>query len=812
LTITYDDDGIEDATRDVDKFKGKFQKLSKDLDKSSSGISRVWMSIAKSIGIAALALGALGGGIQLVAGLSSVVAALAGAVAILPGAFAGLGVIIGVLALAKDGFKELGKQLADLKPKFDDLKLSVQKTLFAGVADEIRSLAKQYLPLLKTGLNDVARSLNAAAFEVTGFFKASSTQKDVARLFDLTSQTINNMRLAIKPLLAAFTDIGIVGSGVFEQITRNIGTAAQKFAEWIGGLRASGELEEWMLGGVEALKQVIKFLLAVGGIINQVFQAFDSAGVDFLGTLVQVTSGILDFMKSVEGQEVLQTFAQALKDIGGTVGQFLIDSLKALAPVLKEALPAFAKLIAALAEDLLPVIQAVAPLLENIAIFIGQHPDAVAKALVALGAIALAFKVAAGAAAILSAVLAVNPYVLLAAAVVALAVLIVVYWDEIVAFLKKAHEKIVEFSVGSWNKIKSDAQAIWQAILDFFKMIGQALYDATVQPIIDLAVFLSGVWRRIVEETSAFFTPIIDVIKGIFEIMYTIIDTVMQLIGLLIQRAWQDIQTFTSTVWNAIVAVLHAVFDPIVAWWSGLWNTIKDFIVSTNQAIGDFVSQKWEQIKNFIMSIFGPIVQWFRDIWNRVSGSANDGVNSVMSFITGLPGRIMSAVAGAGQWLYSVGRDVVIGFLNGVRDMVGRAVAEVKAMASNIIAGAKSILGIASPSKVFKLFGEYTMEGYIVGVQGMFNPVMDTMAAVAQGIVDRGTVPPIVINPAVGMTSATTGAATSESAVQPVVIQGPVHLHVAGNLDPTKPVQFRQTIIAIDEALSKIGSNGRENK
>jgi phage-related protein len=812
LTITYDDDGIEDATRDVDKFKGKFQKLSKDLDKSSSGISRVWMSIAKSIGIAALALGALGGGIQLVSGLASVIGALAGAVAILPGAFAGLGVIIGVLALAKDGFKELGNQLADLKPKFDDLKLSVQKTLFSGIADEIRALAKLYLPSLKDGLNDVARSLNAAAFEVTGFFKASSTQKDVARLFDLTSQTINNMRLAIKPLLSAFTDIGIVGSGVFEQITRNIGEASQKFADWIGGLRASGELEEWMLGGVEALKQIIKFLLAVGGIINQVFEAFDQAGVDFLGTLVQVTSAIADFLKSAEGQDVLRTMADALKEIGGTVGEFLLQTLKELAPVVKEALPAFADLIGALAKHLLPVIEAVAPLLENIAIFIGQHPDAVAKALVALGAIALAFKVAAGAATILSAVLAVNPYVLLAAAVIALAVLIVVYWDEIVAFLKKAHEKIVEFSVGSWNKIKSDAQAIWQAILDFFKMIGQALYDATVQPIIDLAVFLSGIWRRIVEETSAFFSPIIDVISGIFEIIYTVIDTVLQLIGLLIQRAWQDIQAVTSAVWNAIVAVLHAIFDPIVSWWTGLWNTIKDFIVATNQAIGDFVSQKWEQIRNFIMNIFGPIVQWFRDIWNRVSSSANDGVNSVVSFITGLPGRILSAVAGAGQWLYSVGRDVVIGFLNGVRDMVGRAVAEVKAMASNIIAGAKSILGIASPSKVFKLFGEYTMEGYIVGVQGMFNPVMDTMAAVAQGIVDRGTVAPIVVNPVIGATSTTSGTTTSESAVQPVVIEGDVHLHVAGNLDPTKPVQFRETIKAIDDALLKIGSNGRENK
>lgn len=881
LTITYDNDGVDKAEKKVDGFKNKFEKLDKDLSKATDGFSKTWLQVAKYVGIAAVALGGLSGGIQILGGLWSTVVALAGALAILPGMFAALGVVIGVLALAKDGFKELGSQLADLKPAWDALKLDVQRTLFKGIAQEIRSLAKDYLPILRTGLVDVAKSMNAAAFEFTGFLKQAQTQRDVNQLMQLTAQIVNNLKAAIAPLASVFRDVGVVGASVFEQLTRNVGSVAEEFAGWVNGMRNSGQMEAWMKSGIEAIKQLISIVLILGGIFGEIFEAFDAAGVDFLGTIVQITTAIAQFLSSVEGQAVLREFASALKDIGSTLAQFLLTSLKELTPALIELLPALAKLIEALSKSLLPVIEVLAPALKNIAIFISQNADAVSGAIVAMIALAAAFKIAMIAAGLLNAILLLNPYVLLAAAIIALVALIIIYWDEIVAFTKKAWQAVLDFLSATWENIKRDCtniwnsivdffkkfwpiilgiftggiglligfivknwdqivaktKEIWQGIVDFFTRIGQWIYDTFVQPMINLGLFLAATWTKIVAEVKAFLTPIIEIITGIFTIIHTVITTILTLIGLVLLKAWQvmrdstiEIWTIISTfltdlwnsivtiatnvwntvaaffteVWNRIVGIFHTVFDPIIAWWTNLWTQIKDFITTTNQAIGDFVSAKWQEIKDFIMRTFGPIVEWFRDIWNKVSNSAGDGVNSVMSFITGLPGRIWSAVSGAATWLYQTGRDVIMGFLNGVRDMVGNAVAEVKRMAGDVIAGAKSILGIRSPSTVFKAFGQYTMEGYIVGVKGMTNPVLDTMAAVAQNIANAGVIPPVTINPTVSGIGANTVGGDGASAAQTLVIDGDVHLHVAGNLDPTKPVEFRETIKRIKKELTTV--------
>lgn len=872
---------MDKAEKRVDGFKKKFRKLDDDLSKATDGFSSTWLNVAKYIGIAAVALGGLSGGIQILGGLWSTVVALAGALAVLPGMFAALGVVIGVLAIAKDGFKELGTQLADLKPAWDALKLDVQKTLFKGIAQEIRTLAGTYLPTLRTGLTDVARSMNSAAFEFTGFLKQAQTQRDVNTLMQLTSQIVNNLKMAIAPLASVFRDVGIVGASVFEQITRNIGSAATEFAGWVSGMRESGQMEAWMKSGIEAIKQLIQIVLILGGIFGEIFAAFDAAGADFLGTIIQITTAIAQFLSSIEGQAVLQQFAAALKDIGATLATFLLTALKELTPALIEILPALAKLISALSKALLPVIEVLAPMLENIANFIGQNADAVAGAIVALIALAGAFKVATIAVGIFNAILLLNPYVLLAAAIIALVTLIIVYWDEIVAATKKVWQAISDFLVSTWNEIVREATAIWdavvaffkqfwpfilaiftgglgllvglivknwdsivaktkeiwQGVIDFFRTIGQWLYDVFVAPIVRLVTFLQLMWTKIVEDVKAFLTPIVEIISGIFTIIFTVIHTILTLIGLVILKAWMLIRdatlavwgailgfltdlwnsivsiattvwntvaSFFAEVWNRIVTFFHSMFDPLVAWWTNLWNQIKTGITIVTQAIGDFVMRKWQEITDFIRRVFGPIVQWFQDIWNRVSSSTGEGVNSVMGFISGLAGRIWSAVSGAATWLYQTGRDVIIGFLNGVRDMVGRAVAEVKNMANDVIAGAKSILGIRSPSTVFKAFGEYTMQGYIVGVKGMANPVLDTMAAVASNIAQAGIVPPITVNPVIpgiGPVAGSDGA----SATTPLTIEGDVHLHVAGNLDPTKPVQWRETIKEIKKELTSIG-------
>lgn len=64
----------------------------------------------------------------------------------------------------------------------------------------------------------------------------------------------------------------------------------------------------------------------------------------------------------------------------------------------------------------------------------------------------------------------------------------------------------------------------------------------------------------------------------------------------------------------------------------------------------------------------------------------------------------------------SIGSNIIQGLVNGVTGAAGRLIAAVKGAVGNAIEGAKNLLGIHSPSRVFREIGQYTMQGAALGV------------------------------------------------------------------------------------------------
>lgn len=84
--------------------------------------------------------------------------------------------------------------------------------------------------------------------------------------------------------------------------------------------------------------------------------------------------------------------------------------------------------------------------------------------------------------------------------------------------------------------------------------------------------------------------------------------------------------------------------------------------------------------------------------------------------------------------LFSIGTDIIQGLIDGIKSMAGNVVNAAKGVVDGAIQGAKNLLGINSPSRVFKGFGINTFEGYINGARRMRNKVANistNMASVA---------------------------------------------------------------------------------
>jgi TP901 family phage tail tape measure protein len=126
-----------------------------------------------------------------------------------------------------------------------------------------------------------------------------------------------------------------------------------------------------------------------------------------------------------------------------------------------------------------------------------------------------------------------------------------------------------------------------------------------------------------------------------------------------------------------------------------------DQILRAAQRLGDGLREGWDQIVR--------AGEFFVD-------AIRQGVDQIVTFFRELPGRIISALSGAGSQLAGAGRDMMSGLVGGITGAAGSVTSAVSSAVSNAVSSARRLLGIESPSRVFMEIGEQTTAGLALGL------------------------------------------------------------------------------------------------
>lgn len=202
------------------------------------------------------------------------------------------------------------------------------------------------------------------------------------------------------------------------------------------------------------------------------------------------------------------------------------------------------------------------------------------------------------------------------------------------------------------------------------------------------------------------------------------------------------------------VALIVAAAAIAVALIIKYWDKIKKFFTDT---LPKFLKKGFDFIVGLIkwaakFGFFGPVGLIIAH-WDRIKNfftktlpnAVSSGVKRAINWVKSLPGRVRSALAGAGRWLVGAGKDLLRGFWNGVNSMGGWLMGQIKGLVSRVVPGpVKKILGIASPSKLFAGYGENVAEGLALGMErtsGLVASAAGTLAAAAEGGAAGLTVP-----------------------------------------------------------------------
>lgn len=274
------------------------------------------------------------------------------------------------------------------------------------------------------------------------------------------------------------------------------------------------------------------------------------------------------------------------------------------------------------------------------------------------------------------------------------------------------------------------------AIVEIIQAIGPDLSSAVQEllpSIIDLLVALLPLIPPIVRLATSLVPLLVDAL----ELLMPVIEWLISFTSGFVEAIDGLVQFFKGDLGTQeFVDKMTAIQGP--------FGDILDLAKDLGEKLGFYIGMAILHFKAFARDAGANVtrvVAFFQGIPGKVSaaitafvGRIQTGVARVAGFFTSLPGKIVSALSNVASRMLTVGKNIIDGLINGIKNNIGNAISAVTGGVTKIIDGAKSVLGIKSPSRVFKKIGQYTIDGLAIGLSGV-KKISSAMSKVTKAVV-----------------------------------------------------------------------------
>lgn len=322
---------------------------------------------------------------------------------------------------------------------------------------------------------------------------------------------------------------------------------------------------------------------------------------------------------------------------------------------------------------------------------------------------------------------------------------------------------ILGFISGQMNSTSGVMQSVWMNIYNFvqsiwtsIKAVVSTFVNAVRTVIVTILDLIKGDWQGAWDTVSSFFETtwngIVSFFTPVIENVKTIVSNALNAISSWWNSVWTAISGFFTNIWNAIVSTVtqkvnavrstvQNVINAVSSWWNGIWSSISGFLSSIWNGMVNSVSNRVNSVRNTISNVLNSIRGTWNSVWNGISGFLNGVWNGMVNAVGGAVGRIggqvgriwgvvTGALSGAGNWLYNTGRQIIQGLINGIGGAFGWLRRTITNLGSSVVSWAKSVLGIHSPSRVFRdEIGQNIAKGMGLGIERGQQTVHDAMSS-----------------------------------------------------------------------------------
>ena len=168
----------------------------------------------------------------------------------------------------------------------------------------------------------------------------------------------------------------------------------------------------------------------------------------------------------------------------------------------------------------------------------------------------------------------------------------------------------------------------------------------------------------------------------------------------------QGIITWFQQLPGSIASFLGFVISSVASWVGQMASNAMSAGSQFVSNVVSFISSLPGQIAGFLSGVISNVASWVGQMASNAADAASRFASNLISGLQSIPGRVVS-----------IGSQIIQGMVDGVVGAAGRLIDAVGGAVSGAIGWAKSLLGIASPSKVFREIGQFTMQGAALGVE-----------------------------------------------------------------------------------------------
>lgn len=707
---------VVDVEARVDKFQRRMDKLANTIrtfgtvfqNALGGGLLMISPGIVPIIAALVGLLGSLGPMLGVIGGSAFALATafgFAGTAAVAFGALA-----IPTISALFDETKKLTRAQKGAKKTFDDLKSTwkgISKELEPRVleafsrsmiiANEILEKSK---PLFKSSADAVNNLLES--------LKQSIGTPPVQKFFDYMNKSagpmLETLGKAFGNFMQGFMSMMVAFGPLAEETAQGFLKMSQGFAKWADGLSESKKFQsfvKYIQKNMPKIKSI--FGDAIVGMINM-FAAFGPLASDMMTGLQNMMSRFKEWSATLGKNQQFQQFIGYIRDnapqviaLIGNLTTFLVNLGIGLAPIGTKILGIVNNMLA-WTNNMMEAHPIIGQIISVIVVLAGAlialTPAIIAATTLFGGFGTKLFSVVgsvlkfAGPALmkIGGFILRLGSQFLLTAGRIAMSALIAMGpWGWVAA----AVIALVAVIIANWDKIKEWTSKTWTAIsnlvkfaatviLSYIKQNFPELYNVIMSYMENAKIIISTVWEYIKGTFKNVLAFLKALVKGDFQGMKDAISNQMELAKSTISKIWGAIKSFFSTVLSNIASVVKKKFA--------------EFVVS----IGTKLVEAKQKVEN---------------IWN-----------DIISFLKGIN-------------LVDIGKNIIQGLIDGVIAMGDSLVESAKGFVNDAIEGAKNLLGIHSPSRVFKQIGIYTGEGFIIGMQKMVSGVKQQATNLAKAAI-----------------------------------------------------------------------------